>query len=136
MITSHCHHSRLAAYLEELFRLCAPRSPSGPLLEDFANGVPQAPPSYKNLTESRLVRLTDMLGKHRLTWRDIQVLGVYFYGVGKVKYDICPTGEVVDQDVYGVDHRKAAKLLGIKGKNPSRDARRAFLRALKRFYAQ
>ena len=136
MKTSACHHSRLSAYLEELFSLCAPRSPSGALLEDFANGVPQAPPSYKNHAEGRLVRLTDMLGRTRLTWPDIQVLAVYFYGVGRVDFDICPTGEVVGQDVLGVDHRKAAKLLGIKGKNPSRDARRAFLRALKRFYAQ
>ena len=133
-MTTAAAQKLLEKYLEHLYGLCYPPSASGRILENLQNGVtPSGGGGGQNSTETRLLRLATTLGRLRLTPEEIKTAAVYHWGVGGLKIDMTPDGkEVVNQEVSGVDHKKAAKLMGIRGKNPTRDAKRAYFKVLRK----
>ncbi len=128
------HHTRVSLYLKDLLQLTAPRSTIGQQLELLQNGiVPTA--TLKNTIEDHLLRLVDRFPDvPMLTLNELRILLVYYHAIGGKFETLGNGGAILDQWASGVDHKRAAKLLGIGGRNPAVTARKKLIRIQKKIW--
>lgn len=121
------HHTTISRYVRDLVALCSVASPLGTQLDALKNGIPFSP-NHTNKLESLMIRLIDRYGIGYLPTReDIRVLLVYYHASGKRIEILGNGGSVIDQWASDCDHRQAAQMLGIKGRNRAYMARKQLL---------
>jgi hypothetical protein len=123
-------YRRFCRYCEALLSLCCARSPLGEQLYRAEIGV-SGESSGAGHIEDSLIRVVDFgLQIRGVSDEDKRVLAVYYLG-HSLHQVTDPTGQVVDSWVSGLDHAAAAKLLGLKGRNPRKTAMNRLSRALR-----